>query len=127
MIRLEPNRPPHKKGAAWPLAVWRLRSDWRQGTAQQRYGALNGSASGKDAYYVDELDSIAALWTVLSLFGLDIIVARVSCAAMTKSDGARSGVIVYFIGTARARAARLTRRRIDLNLCRARRDGRYPT
>ena len=69
MIRLEPNRPPPKKGGAWPLAVRRLRSDWRQVTDQQRYGALNGSASGKDAYYVDEFDSIATLWTVLSLFG----------------------------------------------------------
>jgi hypothetical protein len=27
------------------------------------------TASGKDAYYVDEFDAIAALWTVLSLFG----------------------------------------------------------
>ena len=87
MIRLEPNRPPHKKGAEWPLTVWRLRSDWRQGTAQQRYVALNGSASGKDAYYVDELDSIAILWTVLSLFGLvHYCNTRLTCVASTKSD-----------------------------------------
>jgi hypothetical protein len=61
VIRLEPNRPPLKKGGAWPLAVRRLRSDWRQGTAQQRYGALNGSASGKDAYYVVCIGSMIRL------------------------------------------------------------------
>jgi len=69
VIRLEPNWPPPKKGGAWPLAVRRLRSDWRQVTDQQRYGALRTVQPVAKMHIMSLIRLRLSGLSLLSLFG----------------------------------------------------------